>query len=263
MSTIPYSVGDILDCLEELADEGETVSVDQIMNAFGSRTYGPAILVPALLDLTPVGAIPGVPSFLALIVAVVALQKLLGRWHLWLPAFISNRRVSSDKLAKGAEKLRPVARFMDRIFHRRLKFMTRAPFAQIAAAVILLLCFLVPFLEVLPLAAAVPMIAIAAFGVAILVRDGVLMALALGASLAGLGALAHDYYDGGLSDTEEVDGLVDQGDVDAVKETAETAGETVSEAAETADAAANEIGQAAKEAAREAGERADEVVERE
>ena len=90
-SGTPHSVGDILDCLDTLAQENDSVSVGQVLDAFGSRTFGPAIIVPALLELTPVGAIPGVPTFLAVVIALIAVQKLFGSEHVWFPKIISNR----------------------------------------------------------------------------------------------------------------------------------------------------------------------------
>ena len=58
-----------------------------------------------------------------------------------------------------------------------------------AAAVVVALCCTVPPLELIPFASSAPMLAIAAFGLAILVRDGLLMlvALALSALAVGLG----------------------------------------------------------------------------
>ena len=267
MASTPHSVGDILDCLDELSEECDAVSVGRIMDAFGTRTFGPAIMVPALLELTPVGAIPGVPTFLAAVIALVAAQKMFGKRHLWLPGIVSNRTVSGEKLAKGSHKLRGLAAFMDRHFHRRLKFMTRPPFSRIAAGVIVLLCVSVPFLEVLPFASSVPMLAIAGFGLAVLARDGVLMAGALLVSIGAMGAMGYDYWDGGLSDTEEADGLVKQETVDAAKKTAEDTADAAKETAEkTADAAretaeeagreAEKMGEAASNTAREASEKA-------
>ena len=251
-SGTPHSVGDILDCLDTLAEENDSVSVGQVLDAFGSRTFGPAIIVPALLELTPVGAIPGVPTFLAVVIALIAVQKLFGSEHVWFPKIISNRCVASEKLARGSEKLRPLAGFMDRHFHRRLKVLTRPPFSRIAAGVIVLLCVSVPFLEVLPFASSVPMLAIAGFGLAVLARDGVLMAGALLVSIGAMGAVGYDYWDGGLSDTEEADGLVKQEAIDAVERTADEATRK-----------AEDMGEAAQQSAREAGEKAVEKLQRE
>ncbi len=237
MARSPRSTGDILDCLDELANENDEVDVSQIVDAFGTRTFGPAIMVPALLELTPVGAIPGVPTFLAVIIVLVAAQKMLGRQSLWLPRLITRRHVSAKKLSEATDKLRPVAGFMDRHFHGRFKRVTRAPFSQLAAAMVCLLCLTVPFLEVLPFASSVPMLAIAGFGLAVLVRDGLLMILALAASLAAL-ALGLDYWSGGMSDTPQTDGMVTEETVKKVEDSARAAGDTIRKAGEDAAEAA-------------------------
>ena len=49
------------------------------------------------------------------------------------------------------------------------------------------LCCTVPPLELIPFASSAPMLAIAAFGLAILVRDGLLMLVALALSLLAVG----------------------------------------------------------------------------
>ncbi|MWV28688.1 exopolysaccharide biosynthesis protein [Aurantiacibacter rhizosphaerae] len=262
MATTPHSVGDILDCLDELAQENDAVSVGQVSRAFGSRTFGPAIMVPALLELTPVGAIPGVPTFLAVVIALVAVQKMAGRQSLWIPGILADRRVSAKKLDKATNKLRGLGRFMDRHFHRRLKVMTRAPFAQIAAGIVVLLCATVPFLEVLPFASSVPMLTIAGIGLAVLARDGVLMLVAISVSAAAMGALGYDYWDGGLSDTEAVDGLVDQRDIDNAKAEAESAGREAKSAAEDTERAVEQIGEDTERAVEETAKKAGDAVKK-
>lgn len=113
----PHSVNDILDRLHETAEEQNKVSIGRMMDAFGHRSYGPFLIVPALIELTPLGAIPGVPTFLALVIFTFAIQILIGKHHFWLPDFVLNRSVSADNLEKGTKKLRPVARWLDRHFH--------------------------------------------------------------------------------------------------------------------------------------------------
>lgn len=179
MSDEPKSVGDILDRLKEVAGKGDKVALGDMVEAFGSRSYGPFLLVPAIIEQTPVGAIPGVPTVIALIIASFAVQILLGRKHLWLPGFLKRRSIKSETLSKISDKLRGVAKFLDRWFHGRLERLTQGPFLKASAVIVLLLCCTVPPLELLPFASAVPMAAIAMFGLAMLVRDGALMIVAL------------------------------------------------------------------------------------
>jgi hypothetical protein len=182
-----------------VAGQLDRVSVGAIVESFGSRSYGAVLMMPVLVDWSPFGGIPGVQSVLALIAAVVAAQMMVGHRHLWLPGFLARRSVDSAALLKAAARLRGVARFMDRHFHGRLERLTRAPFSRVAAAVVIVICLAVPPLDLLPFGGSGPMLAIALFGLALLVRDGVLMiaALALSAGAVGLGLSLWRGFPGG------------------------------------------------------------------
>ena len=134
--------------------------------------------MPALIGISPVGGIPGVPTFLAVTIFLFAVQMVFGRSHLWLPGIIENRSIKGDKVEKAAEKLRRPAKWIDAIFNERLKPLAGKKAARIAAAIVVLLCVAVPPLELLPFAVILPMAVIAAFGIALLMRDGLIMLLA-------------------------------------------------------------------------------------
>ena len=152
-----------------------------------SRSYGPFLLIPALIDISPVGGIPGLPTALGLIIIIVAAQMLFGRKHLWLPGFIERRSISAEKACRSTKKLRGLAKWLDRWFHGRLPYFTKGPFVRGAAIFCILLALTVPPLELLPFATTAPMAAIAAFGLALLVRDGLLMIIATALALAAVG----------------------------------------------------------------------------
>jgi hypothetical protein len=194
MADEPERVGDILDRLEQIArDEGE-VSLGKVVEALGNRSHGPFLLIPALIDISPVGGIPGLPTLLGAVIILVAAQMLLGRKHLWLPGFLARRSLSPEKTCKTTAKLRGLARFLDRWFHGRMPRLTKGTFVRVAAGLCILLALTVPPLELLPFATTAPMAAIAAFGLALLVRDGLLMIIATVLATAavgiGLGLLA-------------------------------------------------------------------------
>lgn len=185
MSNNPSSVRDILERLKELADDGdrqEKVTVGEVTEAFGTRTYGPFLLVPALLGISPIGGIPGVPTFLAAIVLLFAVQMVFGRQRLWLPGMIENRGVDREKLGKASDKLGGVAKVMDKVFRGRLESLAGRTASRVAATVVVLLCLAIPPLELLPFAVILPMAVVAAFGVAMIARDGLLMLIAFAGS---------------------------------------------------------------------------------
>ncbi|MAQ46195.1 MAG: hypothetical protein CL812_10130 [Confluentimicrobium sp.] len=179
-----HAARDILDKLDDCADKGRSLTLDDLLSAFGRRSYGPVLVVTGLLGASPLGAIPTLPSLLALIGALYSAQIVLGRDRLWIPDMLKSRKVPADKLGHAVKKLHPVADFLDRYTGRRLEVLVRAPSQRLAGAICLLLAALVPPLELVPFAAMLPHGVIALFGLALTARDGVIMALALAASVA-------------------------------------------------------------------------------
>ncbi|KQN71776.1 exopolysaccharide biosynthesis protein [Sphingomonas sp. Leaf62] len=188
----PHSVGDVLDRLQDLGEQagGERVRLGDMLEAMGHRAYGPFLIVLPMIEISPVGGIPGLPTALAAVLALLAVQLVLGREHLWLPGFLANRGMTAGKLLTVVDKGRPIAKRLDQWFHNRLPALTKGPMVKVAGIAVILLCLTVPPLELLPFASTAPMAAIMAFGIALLVRDGVLMmvACALSVGAVGLGA---------------------------------------------------------------------------
>ncbi len=188
----PHSVGDVLDRLQEIGEQagGQRVRLGDMLEAVGHRAYGPFLIVLPMIEISPVGGIPGLPTALAAVLALLAVQLVLGREHLWLPGFLANRGMTAGKLLTVVDKGRPIAKRLDQWFHNRLPALTKGPMVKVAGVAVILLCLTVPPLELLPFASTAPMAAIMAFGIALLVRDGVLMIVgcALSVGAVGLGA---------------------------------------------------------------------------
>ena len=182
-----HNVQDILDRLRDLAAKQDRVSIGDVVHAMGQRSFGPFLLIPALIDISPIGSIPTLPTMLAVMILITAVQLLLGRKHLWLPGFITHRAAKAEKVKKAADKLDGLARWLDPWFHGRLPALTSPWFQRLAAVAIICLTFTIPPLELIPLATTAPMAAIAAFGLAMLVRDGLLMLIAFAGSIGAIG----------------------------------------------------------------------------
>ena len=199
----PEGVEDVIGELDELAAENDEVCIGEVLDDFGASSFGPVIMIFALMEITPIGAIPGVPTALASIIVLIALQLLFGKDHIWMPQFIQNRSVESTKLHKAVGKLRGVAHWLDEHSRDRLSALTEGVWLKVAALAIIILCITVPPLEVLPFASSGPMLAIAAIGLALIVRDGLVMLFALALAIAALGGGTYYYY---TSDEEKGEG---------------------------------------------------------
>ena len=179
---------DLLREIRKAADgNGPKVSVEQIMDAVGHRSFGPLLLLAGLLGMTPVSAVPGVPSMIALITLLVASQMLIGRDAFWLPKFLLKRTVKADRLQKSVRVAEKPARVVDRLVRPRLQPLTGPVADRVVALVCVILALAVPPLEFLPFVAFVPSAAIATFGLGLIARDGLLVLLAFAISAGALG----------------------------------------------------------------------------
>lgn len=176
----------ILDDLDALSRSEDDVSVGDVLDRTGHRSAGALLLVPGLIGLSPLGGIPTVPTLMALIVLILAVQVVIGQRNMWLPRRLRRRAVNDDRLSRAVDRMRPPARWIDRHFGHRLATLAAEPAIRAAALTCCVLALTAPALEIVPFAAAIPMGAIALLGIAITLRDGLLMALAFAASLGAL-----------------------------------------------------------------------------
>lgn len=190
----PHSINDVLDGLGELANSEDQVPFGDVLDKFGSHSFAPIMLVLALVELSPIGAIPVVPTILAVCIALVAGQLAFGSDHVWVPDLLERRSLSSGKIDTAVEKVSGIAAKLDSISTDRMTFLTKGAAVKIAAGLILLLCCTVPPLELLPWASSAPMLSIAVISLALMVRDGLVMLLAYIVAAAAIGGIAYWYF---------------------------------------------------------------------
>ncbi len=167
----------LLDRIENASEGGGKVSMEAIMDSVGSRSFGPLILLAGLVVLAPiVGDIPGMPTIMSLFVLLTAGQLLFRRKHFWLPSWMMKRSVERDNLRRSLRWLRPVGRVFDKISKPRLAELTQDSRLYVIAVACVFIAFLMPMMEVIPFSANIAGVALTAFGLSLIARDG-LMAL--------------------------------------------------------------------------------------
>lgn len=167
--------------LEELLDRiidsasSREVTLDDIMDIIGRRSFGPLLLLAGLLILAPIiGDIPGVPTIIAVFVFLIAVQLLVGREHFWLPQWLLCRSVSGDKLEKGLKYLYKPARFVDRFLKARLLMFVNGYSKYAVAAISIGIALGMPIMEIVPFSANAAGIVLVGFGLSLIARDGLL-----------------------------------------------------------------------------------------
>lgn len=161
---------------------GDTISVGEIIEAFGERAFGFVIILFSLPNCIP--APPGMNSVFGLPVLLFAVQLALGFKKPWLPRRILDKRfrvATFRRIIDAAEpKLRRVENFL-RPRHTVL-FGPRGDRLIGVFAVILALCVIVP----LPGTNWVPSIALVILSMAIMQEDGLVLGFGILAGLAGI-----------------------------------------------------------------------------
>ncbi len=176
----PDNLQELIARIRDDTREMDEVSVGDLLSAAGERSFGPVVLVAGLITLAPlIGDIPGVPTLLGLLVLLTLGQLLFQRESIWIPTRLSERRISRDKLFKGLDWMDRPARKLDDWTRRRLTFLVRGPGQLAMAAVCMLVSLAMPLMEFIPFSANGAGLALMAFGLAIVARDGLLALLAL------------------------------------------------------------------------------------
>lgn len=183
-----HALENVIDALIDLGRTQDRVRVQDASREFGTRSFGPFLFVPAVLEMSPVGAVPGLPTFLAVLVALTALQLLFGRKAFWIPGFLGKRSISGERL-QLLKKMRPVVRMMDRVVRSRHAWILHRPWLQVVAALCIGCAFVVPPLELFPFASTVPFAAIALIGLGIIGRDGLFVMLGAACACVAIAAV--------------------------------------------------------------------------
>lgn len=169
-------IEELLDKVDDETDKCELV-VEDVVEALESRGYGPMLLFVALLALMPTGAIPTVPTVVAVLIILISGQMLMGRKHPWLPKFLRERGIEKEKFRDARDKTSTVIEKLDRVVKPRMHWVFHGPVVKLVAGTCLLIAMTMPPLELLPFAVFVPAAAIGLFGAGLTVRDGLLIIL--------------------------------------------------------------------------------------
>ena len=184
-----HDLEDVIDhvidcCVHSGPAHSGRVSIADLMNVIGERSFGPLLLVPSLIAVSPVGAIPGLPAITSVVIVLVAAAILLRADHIWIPGWLARRSIDAGKMERGLQKFRPVVHFIHHLLLPRMPWLTRGPFFYAIALLCLLIGLVTPILELVPLGGIPPNAAVAAFSLAVIARDGVWALLAFAFTIA-------------------------------------------------------------------------------
>jgi len=162
----------------------ESLTLDEILDAVGRRSYGPLLLVIGLFAISPATVAPGMTWFAAALTLVVAGQMALGLPRIWLPKSALQAQLPRDAVKSGVAKSRGAARAIDKLLKPRLTFLSKPPFVNLVALMVIAAALITFPLGLIPVAPLLPGLAVVFFGLGMVASDGLWLALGT-AAMAG------------------------------------------------------------------------------
>lgn len=176
----PRTLNDVLDEIVFKVEHDETpenLTLGEVLDSVGRRSYGPLLLVIGLFAISPATVVPGMTWLAAALTLLVAGQMALGLPRIWLPRKALEAKLPRDVVTGGVEKCRGFARAVDKLLKPRLTFMSKPPFVNVVALLCIAAALITFPLGLIPFAPLAPGIAVVAFGLGMVARDGLWLGL--------------------------------------------------------------------------------------
>ncbi len=187
-----HDLEQLLDRIRDAEHEHEEVSLGAIMAHLGQRSFGPFLLLIGVITAAPVvGDIPGVPTLMGVLLLLTAVQLLFRSEHFWLPQVLLARSVSRGKVERTLEWIQRPARGIDRLIQPRMQTLVTGVGAQAIAFVCGLIAVTMPPMELIPFSANGAGLALVAFGLGLIARDGLMALLAFVVTVGTFAGVAY------------------------------------------------------------------------
>lgn len=165
------------------AQEGDKVSIEDLVNALRNRAFGILFLIFGIPNCIPMP--PGVPVLCGIILGLIGLQMAMGRQELWLPERIKRQTFSRSMLDMIVTRSKPYIEWFERWSQPRMEQFAGPVARRAVGATVVLLGFIlllpIPFLGNLP-----PGFAVCIFGLGLVERDGGVILAGFFATVLGL-----------------------------------------------------------------------------
>lgn len=178
-----YNLGSLL-LLMCSETKGDKVSVEDLLNVVGRRSYGPVLLLLGFVAVSPLAIVPGLNWIVALVTLIFALQIIIGWPRPWIPSRILRLTFPRKYMVQGVESAQKYVRRIDAFLKPRLTFLTEPPFVQLVAIVCVGAALVTFPLGLIPFGPTLPGLTILFMGLGLAARDGFMLLLA-GLALVG------------------------------------------------------------------------------
>lgn len=159
--------------------QGDRVSIGELLDSVQNRGYGPLLLIPSLISISPFGGIPGVSIVTGTVISLISIQMLLWSGHPWIPQKLEEFTIERSRFESGLKKSKPWIKWIDRWLTQRWTVLTTGPMHYVLAVLMILLSLSYYPLALIPLGVFLPGVANTLFALGITARDGLLIVFGL------------------------------------------------------------------------------------
>jgi hypothetical protein len=171
--------------IDEVADDtsGAELTLGGLLDRFNERAYGVFLLFSLIPAIVPGGGAIGGP-----LICLIGLQLMVQMEHPWVPKFIARRPLSREGMQTFRKHTSRLLRWIEKVSRPRTEVLIEHPAAHVFTGVLLVL---LGALLALPLPATNYIFGaiLLAYAIALIERDGRLMAVAWVAGLIEIGAI--------------------------------------------------------------------------
>lgn len=183
-SSSPSEVAEVFAQLQSIGEDTSPKVLDFI-EELGQASFGTLLLVPSMIIASPASGIPLLSSVGGLIIALIAIQMVFGRDHVWLPGWLMERSIDRQKYDRAMDFLRRPVRWLDRIAKPRLIWLLRYPTLLLLQMLCVICGLAMPFMEMLPFTSSIAAVAVLFVALSIISQDGLFALLGVFIALAG------------------------------------------------------------------------------
>lgn len=149
-----------------------TLTVGDLMASLRTRAFGLSLILFGLPNLLP---IPGLPILTGIILALLAVQIVVGRDVPWLPARIAGTTLPRERLHQVMARTLPLLRWIERVTKPRFALAAGPTAHRVVGLTVLVLAVLLIILPI-PWIGSMPQgLALCVLGLGLTERDGVLV----------------------------------------------------------------------------------------
>ncbi|ETX26824.1 exopolysaccharide biosynthesis protein [Roseivivax isoporae] len=177
------------DVLRSLAagQDGERISAGELVEGFGRRGHGALLIIFGAPNVLPL-PIPGLSLLAGLPLLILTAQIVAGRETPWVPAWLGRRTIALADFRRAADAIAARLERVERLVRPRWPGLTAGPARRLLGlfGVLLAATLFLP----LPLGNALPGLALALLGFALMERDAALAGAAIVVGIAGLAVMS-------------------------------------------------------------------------